>query len=139
MATRRIHRSRLLKSHDCDHLQENDSSDLNNYRPITVMNSIYKIFSALILSRNSLILDPHKQNTQFGYRKSKSIADALPCTRRTMEYGEKTDNRVMVILFDWGSAVDKVSRAALRQAVACLSVDIKYRNLIKTNLPEPYL
>ena len=57
--------------------KKGDKADLANYRPISLLNSIYKLYTALIQKRLADKLDQHLQITQFGFRKKRGTADAL--------------------------------------------------------------
>ena len=46
-----------------------------NYRPITLLNAVYKIYAYIIKNRITETLDEHTGETQFGFRKGKSTAE----------------------------------------------------------------
>ena len=71
------------------------------------------------------------QKTQYGFRKNKSTADAIYLVRRAMEYAEKTDNKLILVLLDWEKAFDKVDREGLLHALKRLGVPEKINRLIK--------
>jgi uncharacterized protein YbaP (TraB family) len=52
--------------------KKGDSSNLGNYRPISLLNSIYKIVAAIIQKRLADTIDPYLQTTQYGFRKNKA-------------------------------------------------------------------
>ena len=47
-----------------------NSNDIDNYRPIALTNSMYKIFTAIIQKRLCAQMDEHLQKTQYGFRKT---------------------------------------------------------------------
>ena len=51
--------------------KKGDTSDLGNYRPISLLNSMYKMFTAIIQQRIANQIDAHLQKTQYGFRKIK--------------------------------------------------------------------
>ena len=51
----------------------------SNYRPISLLNAIYKIYAALIQKRLADAIDDDIQSTQFGFRKNKSTSTAIAC------------------------------------------------------------
>ena len=102
--------------------KKGDSSNLNNYRPISLLNSIYKIFAAFIQRRLSYMLARHLQRTQYGFRQRKSTAQAIHLVRRAMEYGERTGNNLLLLLLDWEKAFDKVKHEALFQSLERMQV-----------------
>ncbi len=83
-------------------------SDIENYRPISLLNSLYKIYMALIQKRIAKFLDHKINTTQFGFRKGRSTSDAIFIIRRLQDLSEKTRKQVFMLLLDWEKAFDKV-------------------------------
>ena len=52
--------------------KKGDTSKMENYRPISLLNSIYKIYAAIIQRRLADAIDDRLQKTQFGFRKIKA-------------------------------------------------------------------
>ena len=73
------------------------------------MNSVHKIFAAIVQARKAEQLDPLLQATQFGFRKKRGTADAVHCVRRVAERGEQTTSKINLVLLDWEKAFDKVT------------------------------
>ena len=81
--------------------KKGDTSKWENYRPISLLNTIYKLYAAIVHNRLATVIDPYLQKTQYGFRKSKGTADAIHCVRRIAEYGEITGNTLYLVLLDW--------------------------------------
>ena len=111
--------------------KKGDTSKYENYRPISLLNSTYKVFAAIIQKRVADGIDEHLQQTQFGFRKKKSTADAIFLTRRVAEYGEKTKNKLMLLLLDWEKAFDRITRDKMHEAMESIGINPKLRNIIK--------
>eukprot|EP00975_Prorocentrum_lima_P025131 5277086-Prorocentrum_lima.AAC.1 len=47
--------------------KKRDQADLANYRPISLLNSLYKLYTKVIQERLSDGLDPFLQKTQHGF------------------------------------------------------------------------
>ena len=69
--------------------KKGDASKYENYRPISLLNIIYKLFAAIVQRRIASRLDKHLQKTQYGFRRKRGTADAIHLVRRIAEYGEK--------------------------------------------------
>ena len=67
--------------------QEGDSSDLDNYRPISLTNAMCKIFTAIIQKRLAEKFNHKIQKTKYGFRKGNSTAQAIHIIRRIMDVG----------------------------------------------------
>ena len=112
--------------------KKGDTNKYENYRPISLLNTLYKLFAAILQRRISKTLDKHLQTTQFGFRKDKSTADAIHLIRRVIEYGESTQNQLHLLLLDWEKAFDKVDRKQLLNSMIRMNVDPKLVNLVKS-------
>jgi hypothetical protein len=114
--------------------KKGDSSKLENYRPISLLNSCYKLLAALI--KDSLVQGPDKwiTPTQYGFRKSKSTAHAIYLARRLQDYCEKSKSASALILLDWEKAFDKILHTKMIETLIRLKVPSKLVNLIKVNM-----
>ena len=111
--------------------KKGDTNKFENYRPISLLNTLYKIFAAILQRRIANTLDRHLQETQYGFRKDKSTGDAIHLIRRVIEYGESTNNQLHLLLLDWEKAFDKVDRKGLITAMERMGVDDKLISLVK--------
>ena len=132
MVERRKHRRRRFESKSSNHSQKGDSNKFENYRPIPLLNTLYKIFAAILQRRISRTLDRHLQKTQYGFRKDRSIADAIRLIRRVIAYGESTNNRLHLLPLDWEKAFDKVDREEMFNAMERVEINTKLINLVNT-------
>lgn len=117
--------------------KEGDTSKLENYRPISLLNSLYKIFAAIVHRRVEEKLDKHLQKTPFGFRRRRGAADALQCVRRMAEHGEQTCTKTIMVALDWEKAFDKVTRNGLFTALERMNVPTKLVNVIKAMYANP--
>ena len=91
-----------------------DSNDLKNYRGITVNNAISKVFSALINSRLSDLLEKRGilGQIQNGGRKNRQGLDSLFVLRTILEKrpgkGHNNLNDLSLLFIDLAKAFDKV-------------------------------
>ena len=73
--------------------EKGDSGDMNNYRPISLLNTIYQLYAGITQRRLAEKLDEHLHAMQFGLRKKRSTRDAIHCVRRIMDKREEHENR----------------------------------------------
>ena len=104
-------------------LKKGDTANQKNYRPISLLNSIYKIFAAMLKNRIAEQLDKQLQTTQYGFRKGKSTKQAIHLTRRIIDMGERSGVHINMVLLDWGKAFDKVSQNGLMIAMERMGID----------------
>ena len=117
--------------------KKGDTSNMDNYRPISLLNTIYKIFAAIVHKRLADKLDKFLQRTQFGFRKGLGTADAIQCVRRAAEHGEQTNTKTILVLLDWEKAFGKVTREGLFSALERMAVDPKLQKIIKALYAKP--
>ena len=88
-----------------------------NYRPISLLNTIYKVYTRIIHQRMSSALDHLLHLTQSGFRKHRGTHHAIHIVRRLLEAGESSTNKLIILLLDWEQAFDKISHEGLSQAL----------------------
>ena len=69
-----------------------------NYRPIALLNAIYKLLASAIQARISSKMDGTPDENQFGFRKGKSTAQPLFIFRRTQETQEEAASECHIII-----------------------------------------
>ena len=112
--------------------KKGDTNKFDNYRPISLLNTLYKIFAAIVQKRIANNLDKHLQKTQFGFRADKATGDAIHLIRRVMEFGESTKNNLYLVLLDWEKAFDKVDRNQLFNSMKRMGVNQKLIDITKS-------
>ena len=69
--------------------KKGDSENLENYRPISLLQTMYKIYASLIKERIDAAIDENIYKTQYGFRKHRSTAQALYIARRLLDISEQ--------------------------------------------------
>ena len=72
-----------------------------NYRPISLLQSIYKIYARMIQNRLAEALDERIWTTQFGFRRNKSTSQPISMLRRIQDYMEASGDRLILLFLDW--------------------------------------
>ena len=99
--------------------------------------SSYKIFTAVLVNRISQALDTQLHETQYGFRKKRSTAHAIYLLRRIVDLGERSGNKIHMVLLDWEKAFDKLTHDALFKAMEKMGVDQKIMRLVKMIYKNP--
>lgn len=83
-------------------------SDPSNYRPISLLNSIAKLFAALLLSRVKKHTMSHIRSEQFAFRTEHSTTNQLPKLIDELVISHNRKERTTAIFLDFDKAFDKV-------------------------------
>ena len=97
-----------------------------NYRPITIIPFLYKVFAKLLYARVVPILSKEQPPEQAGFRSDYSTADHMLTFTVLYEKCQEWDLPIWVAALDFRKAFDMVEHDALWEALA------------KQNVPAPY-
>ena len=94
----------------------------NNYRPISLLSTAYKLMARILQQRLEKAIDHRLRDTQFGFRAGRSTSQPVHILRRLLEKAERTDDSLYVLVLDWRQAFDKVNIEALEVAMQRMGV-----------------
>lgn len=110
--------------------KKGDRDNIGNYRPISLMTNIYKIFSKVILNRIYKTLDESQPREQAGFRKSYSTIDHLQVTTQIIEKANEYGITIYMCFIDYQKAFDSLHHDAIWEALTQQGIHQKYVNLI---------
>ena len=108
-----------------------------NYRPISLLNTCYKIIAAVMQRRLAKALDKYIMKTQFGFRSKRSTIDALFIARRLQEHAERRGNKGLMLLLDWEKAFDKIEHEMMFTALENMCIPEELLKIIKGLYKNP--
>ena len=99
--------------------KKGDKTDPMNYRPITLLNCAYKVYSSIQTDRlNHWINEHHIINeNQFGFRTGRDTSDAALRLFACISNAMSTNKWLHIIFLDIAKAYDSVQHWALRQTL----------------------
>ena len=103
----------------------------SSYRPISLLNTTYKLYASLIQKRLAASHDHQLRATQYGFRARKSTKDPLFILRRAQDFSLKTGSALYLLFLDWKMAFDKVDRESMFIALERLGVHRQYVDVIR--------
>lgn len=74
--------------------------DLNNYRPISLMSNLYKLFSKIITKTLTKILDENQPPQQAGFRSGYSTTDHIQTINQIFEKMEEYNHEIHIAFID---------------------------------------
>ena len=121
----------------CIHKNKGSDSDPAAHRPIALLNTMYKVYAALIQKRLALLHDHNIRDTQFGFRSNKSTKEPIFIIRRYQDYSAKTGHPAHFLFLDWKQAFDKIDHRALLIALKRFGIHRHYLDIITDIYTEP--
>jgi len=109
-----------------------------DYRPITLLNTDYKILGRIVASRLRPILAELLHPSQHGGVQGGGIFDAVATVRDAIAYAEKTQTRLCVLSLDFTEAFDRISHTYLLKLLAVYGFSTKLFALIKNMYDQAY-
>ena len=94
----------------------------SNYRPISLVNTVYKVYASVLHTRLKLAIDDRISPSQYGFRSGRSTSAPLFVIRRLLELHERHGVSFYALFLDWAQAFDSVSHSALRISLTRLGV-----------------
>ena len=111
-------------------------TDLENYRPISILSPVSKLFEKLLAAQIYSYLETNKlyNTAQFGFRKNLSCELALNSLMETWKNGLDAGNDVIAVFLDFSKAFDTVDHNLLILKLAYYNFDSNIILLIKNYL-----
>lgn len=111
----------------CPLYKKNDRRDISNYRPITCLNSDYKIYTKALSLKLAEVAHLMIHENQAGFMPGRSIFDQVQLAKMMISYAEITEENGMIVCLDQEKAYDKICH------------DYLWRTLKKYNLPDHFI
>jgi hypothetical protein len=111
--------------------KKGDLSQFKNWRVITMLVVISKIFNKIILERikNSLEAGPRKE--QVGFSHNRSCIDQISTLRVIIEQSLEFQSPLQMLFVDYQRAFDSLSRAQIWEELRVRGLPRKFTNIIK--------
>ena len=109
--------------------KKEDTTEVSNYRPISLLSSLYKVFSNVILQRlESQINQPREQA---GFRKGYSTIDHLHVVNQLQEKTHEYQLPLYMAFVHYKKAFDNIEHQSLLSSLCSQDTYKTYINIIK--------
>jgi hypothetical protein len=119
----------------CPIYKKGDGMLCSSYRPITLLNAVYKIFTILIYNRLSKIVEDKLEECQMGFRTNRSTID-LFIIRQIIEKCHEFNKELHNVFIDYTQAFDTVLRDKIFKCLNNYGVPSKLMKLIAKTLQD---
>eukprot|EP00965_Chrysotila_dentata_P049710 1648667-Pleurochrysis_carterae.AAC.1 len=104
--------------------------DIRNYRPITLLNSDYKILTRILAHRSRALATQFVSNDQIGFVPNTFIAESTLLINMIQAHLDNVQEEGLLIFLDLEKAFDRCSWKYLRQAISALRTTKNYKDWI---------
>ena len=111
--------------------KKGDTADIRNYRPISLLPVIYKVFSHILLQRMLQTLEQHQPQEQAGFRPGFSTTDHIHVVSQLQEKANEYKIPLCFAFVDYEKAFDSIEFTPLFTALANQGVDPAYITILK--------
>ena len=117
--------------------KQGDPTDAFNYRPISLLNTAYKIFTKIMASRLQPILQKIIHQDQQGFIKGRQIHNSIQLMLKMLESSYSNENQNLedspsITLIDFRKAYDTVDRDFLQVMLEKYKFSASFRRLIES-------
>jgi len=109
-----------------------DRSDCNNYRGISLLSIVGKVFARVILNRLQKLADRVYPESQCGFRSNRSTTDMMFSLRQLQEKCREQRQPLYLAFIDLTKAFDLVSREGLFRVLARIGCPPKLLSMIQS-------
>jgi hypothetical protein len=110
--------------------KKGDKNEINNYRPISLMSNIYKVFSKVILGRITKVLEENQPVEQAGFRKNYATIDHIHVIKQIIEKFHEYNKHYYIAFVDYNKAFDSLKHSEIWKSLNEQGVPHKYIRII---------
>ncbi|PZC72397.1 hypothetical protein B5X24_HaOG211241 [Helicoverpa armigera] len=106
--------------------KKGDPRDVGNYRPISLLPCLYKLFSGIINKRISTVLEDTQPVEQAGFRKGFSTCDHIHALELIIEKYQEYQRSLYITFIDYQKAFDTINHTSIWESLKEHGVEEKY-------------
>ena len=112
--------------------KKKEKDNVENYRPITLLNTDYKIYTMTIAAKLGLVATEVIHPDQAGFIPGRNLYDHTNTTHLAIEYCELTETNGCIVALDQEKAYDKIDHEYMWNILEAFGFPSEFINRIKT-------
>lgn len=114
-----------------------DRQDCSNFRPISVLNQDYKLFTSILAKRLETILPDVISLDQTGFIRQRQTRDSIRCTLHVINHIQRSNIEALLIGLDAEKAFDSVEWSFLYSVLRAFNFHEKFMKTIQALYDKP--
>ena len=113
--------------------KKNDKKDPNNYRGITISNSLGKLFNSILQNRLSLFVQQKNiiNEEQIGFQKGCRTSDHMFILNSIIDLYRKNKRKLFICFVDFSQAFDKIWHTGLFHKLKEIGISSRFYKIVK--------
>lgn len=111
--------------------KKGDPDNISNYRPISLLPSLYKLFSSLLEKRLKVATEKFQPIEQAGFRRGFSTVDHIHSLEMLMEKFLEFNKSLYIVFIDYQKAFDTLLHSSIWEALISHEVPVEYIQVLK--------
>ena len=120
----------------CPIYKKNDRNEIANYRPITILNSDYKIMTKILAQRLAQVVPTLLHKSQAGFIPGRSISEQTKLIELMINYAEVSEQNGVIIALDQEKAYDKIAHDYLWKVLRAFGIPEEFITTVKALYQE---
>jgi len=116
--------------------KKGDCTQIKNWRPISLLSNVYKVFSKAFANRLKRVIDSNTSNSQKAYSKSKVIHEALMNILQCIKKGKLENKRLALLAIDFKKAFDSVSHEYILEILKFFNYSDYMIKIVRTTMKK---
>ncbi|TFY51320.1 hypothetical protein EVJ58_g10631 [Rhodofomes roseus] len=116
----------------CPIYKKQDRRDVSNYRPITVLNTDYKLYTRILTSRLASVVKKIVHPNQAGFIPGRHITDHTQTCKTLVDFAEATEVNGVIVALDQEKAYDKIRHDYLWEILEAAGIPKSFIDQIKS-------
>jgi hypothetical protein len=111
--------------------KKGNRDDLNNYRPISLLSNLYKLYTKTLTNRLAKIMDQNQPPEQANFHAKYCTVDHLHTINQIIEKTQEYRPNIYMAFIDYRKAFDSVEHSKIIDTMEAIAIHPKYIRLIR--------